>query len=128
MSDANGKSTMGTPSVHIGEGFGNRMGATLIVVVLHSFPDVLQGCDEIVEDFGGNHDAVTVRAYLFRNPDNLPAGILLEIEEKGFSIGYYFFTTNDIVLHSLGEPPVLGCRYHRVNAIVGQPFLFGFLR
>lgn len=61
--------------------------------------DILQGGNEVVEDFGWNHDAVAVGADLFGDTDHTPASIALEVKEESFAVCNDFFGANDIVVH-----------------------------
>ena len=62
-------------------------------------PDILQRCDEVIQYFRRNHDAVSVGTYLFRDAHNSSSCIAFKVNEESFTIRYYLFRANDIVVH-----------------------------
>ncbi len=63
------------------------------------FPNVLQSFDEVVKNFGGHHNPVTVGAHFFCDTNHPASGIAFEVDEKGLAIRDDFFCANDIVFH-----------------------------
>ena len=61
--------------------------------------DILQGLDKVIENFGGHHDAIPVRAHFFGNTHHAASGIALEVNEESLAICDDFFCANDIVVH-----------------------------
>ena len=61
--------------------------------------DILQRGNEIIEDFGRNHDAVTVGAHLFSDAHHASAGIAFQVNKEGLAVSNDFLCANDIVVH-----------------------------
>ena len=61
--------------------------------------DILQRCNEIIEDFSRHHDTVTVRAHLFGDTHNAATSVALEVDKEGLAVSNDFFGANDIVVH-----------------------------
>ena len=69
-------------------------------LVLHiGSSDILKSLDEVIENLGGNHDSVAVRADFFGNSHHASSGVALEVDEESFAISNDFFCTNDVVVH-----------------------------
>ena len=64
-------------------------------------PDILQCCNEVIQDFRRYHDAVSVGAYFFRDTYNPSSCIAFKVNEESFTVRYYLFRANDIVVHCL---------------------------
>ena len=69
--------------------------------------DILQRGNEIVQDFSGTHDAVTVRAHFFGDAHHTPTGVALQVNEKGLAVSNDFLCANDIVVHCFNPGVVI---------------------
>ena len=83
-----------TLSLPVATGAGKGLSVFLI-----SAADILKGFDEVIKNFGRNHDSVAVGAYLFSNAYYTASGVALEVDEECFAVCNDFFCTNDIVVH-----------------------------
>lgn len=63
------------------------------------FLNVLQGCDEIIQNLCRHHDAVTVGANFLCNAHHTTASIALQVNEKGLSVRNNLLCANNIVVH-----------------------------
>ena len=68
-------------------------------MLLIGSPDILQRCDEVIQYFRRNHDAVSVGTYLFRDAHNSSSCIAFKVNEECFAIRNNLFRANDIVVH-----------------------------
>lgn len=62
--------------------------------------DLFEGVDEVLQNFGGNHDGVAATAHVFRDFDELTTIVLLEIHEKHLPVGNHFFSVNRVIVRS----------------------------
>ena len=69
--------------------------------------DVLQSGNEVVQNFGRNHDAVTVGAHLFSDAHHASAGIALQVNKEGLAVSNDFLCANDIVVHCFNPGVVI---------------------
>ena len=75
-----------------------RSGRTVLVLVVGA-ADVLQCCNEVVQNFSRHHDAVSVGAHFFRDAHHASAGIALQVNKEGLAVSNDFLCANDIVVH-----------------------------
>ena len=69
--------------------------------------DVFQSGNEVVQNFGRHHDAVTVGAHLFSDAHHASAGIALQVNKEGLAVSNDFLCANDIVVHCLNPGVVI---------------------
>ena len=77
---------------------GNTASAAALVLLIGAL-DILQRSNKVIQNLGRHHNAVAVGAHLLGDAHHTPAGIALQVNEKGLAVSNDFLCANDIVVH-----------------------------